>query len=90
MNLPITMADPRSANLLDPIFESCLTGAMRFVVVGRGIDLEDPAVSPNRNISSVARRIDQLALPAKASWHHSIDFCDTNDEAFASFSPNVR
>src|ERR1700733_8304346 len=62
MNAPIAIANPRLANLLDPLFEGSLSGATRLVVVGGRIDQEHAAGSPDRYIPIAAHLINELAL----------------------------
>jgi hypothetical protein len=55
------------ADLLDASFEAGLIGATGFVMVGGSIDFQSRAGSPDRNISLVTNRVDQLALPNQLS-----------------------
>src|SRR5438477_13087989 len=63
MDSPIAIANPRLANLFDPLFESCLSGTTRLVVVGRGVHLEHAARPADRNVPLTTHCVDQLALP---------------------------
>ncbi len=59
----IAVANPRFADLPDPLFQAGLTGATGFVMVSRGIEPQNLAGSPDRYAPINQYPIDQLALP---------------------------
>ena len=75
MNAAIAVANANMADLLDPLFESSLTGATRFVMVGRPVKLKSLAGSADRHLPLAAHLVDELALPARLHSFRRITSC---------------
>ena len=55
MHAPIAVAHARLGNLFDALLQNGLAMPVRFVVVGRGINPQNPARPADRNIPFTAR-----------------------------------
>lgn len=58
----IAVAHPCRADVLDPSCDVGLIAAAGFVMVGQGVELQDPAGSPDRHIPLTSRLRHQLAF----------------------------
>src|SRR5215212_933512 len=76
MNPPVAVAHARLAYLPDPLFQMGLSGAARFVMVGRGVHLEHAARPADRNIPLVPHLVDQLALPDRPQSFRRMASCN--------------
>ena len=71
----VAVAHPRLADLLDPPGQPGLPGATRPVVVGRRVDLEDPARPPDRHAPLAADPVHQIALPNRLQSFRRMTSC---------------
>src|SRR5215212_2600728 len=84
MNPPIAIAHARLADLPDPLFEVGLSGAVRLVVVGRGVHLEHAARPADRNLPLATHLVDQLTLPNRLQSFRRMASCSislSNDKS---------
>jgi hypothetical protein len=75
-------------DLLDPLFESGLTGATGFVMVGRSVELEGLAGPADRHLPLTADPVDELALPARLHSFRRITSCSiylSSDKSATNF-----
>src|SRR5436190_9895633 len=79
MDAPIAVAHPRLANLFDPLFKGCLSGATGLIVIGGRVEQEHTTRPPDRYIPVATHLINELAPPDRlqsfrrsASWSISL------------------
>ena len=65
MHAAVAIPHAGRTNVFDPGFDSGLVVPTGLVVVGGGIDFENPAGTPDRDIPLATYRVDQLALASR-------------------------
>jgi hypothetical protein len=65
LDTPVAIPDAGGADLLDASLEAGLVGSTGTVVKGRGLELEEPARPPDRDIPLTPNAVDELALATR-------------------------
>jgi hypothetical protein len=65
VHAPVAVANTRGADFLDASLKAGLIGSTGAIVVGRGVELGDPASPPDRDIPLSSQIVDELALPIR-------------------------
>src|SRR4249920_365199 len=73
----VAVADTRGADLLDASLKDGLVGSTRAVVVSRGVHLDDPAGSSDRDVPLSPHVIDELALATRPQSFRRMTECSS-------------